>query len=264
MKKRITILTLSILLAASAAACGAQETAPAVTETAQTEAVQTTAQTIEGDVALPQEGAPEAQTQDAQAEASDDAQEAGEDAAASEGDGRFGPLFLKYVRNLVQDGEYTISMRQSGITMVTTASGGSTALDSNVSDVLHITMINKDGQYYMIMHNTSKYAELTAADYAKQADSLETATLELDNVTYKESGTDTVGGKQYSTETYDEGERGSVTYYFDDTGLVRAKVVKNGVVTDVESFTIRDEADMDMLTIPANYTKVSGASALWS
>ena len=266
MGKRIMMCLLTAALAVSFASCGAQENAPAETTGTQTETLpQSTARMAEGDLALPQQRGETEDAQDSAAGGQDAAETQPEqDAAQEQPVGQYGPLFQKYVRALVDDGAYTIAMRQSGITMVTAVSGEDSALDTDMAGVLRITLINKDGKYYMLMNGTKKYTEMTQEEYRKQADSLQTANVDLSNVKYRESGTETIGGKQYSTETYDEGTRGSVTYFFTGDGLARVRVVKDGKTNDVESFTIRDDADADMFVIPSDYTHVDDASQLMS
>ena len=247
----------ALVLVLGISACG--KTAPAETQSAAPTEVPPS-RTAEGDIASPIEGTRPSSAAD-EAAAPTDAVTSGTTAADSpaETQGDYGPLFQKYVRERVTDGDYTISMRQSGIAMVTTVSGKDSAVESDMSGVLRIRLVNKDGSYYMLSESTKKYAEMTAEDYAKQADSLQNAALDLSNVRYQSSGTETIGGKTYQTERYDEGERGSVTYFFTDAGLARARVVKNGVTSDIESFTVRDEADTDLLDIPSDYVKVEPA-----
>ena len=255
----LTGLTATLLLLALAA-CG---TAPQPVQTTepQSAAVATSEQRpAEGDIALPE------QTTAAQSvpETANDMPErttAQTTTTAAPADD-FGPLFQKYVRDLVSDGDYTVSMRQSGISMVTTVSGKNSALESDMAGVLTIRLINRDGSYYMLMPGKKKYAEMTAEDYARQADSLESTALDLSGVHYQSSGAETVGGTTYRTETYNEDGRGSVTYYFTDAGLQRTRVVKDGKTTDVESFTVRDDADASLFEIPSDYVKVSDPSQL--
>ena len=197
MRKRILFCALAVLLVLTAASCGTPQTSGGtqsvpLTDTAGQEATRTP----QYDPALPQdrEDAPgmpgDTPTNAEESEAANPAQ------TASQPEGKFGPLFEQYVHSPVSDGAYTISMQQSGISMVTTVTGGDSALDSNMANVLHITLINQGGKYYMLMHGTKKYAEMTAEDYAKQVASLQTASLDLENVRFLESGTQTVGGKQ--------------------------------------------------------------------
>ena len=264
MLKRILTAAAGLVLLAAMAACGATTTPPEPATVPQSTQTVTSERTAEGDIALPEQAVPTSTPEQAD-EASQ--QTALQQAAATQTTtaataGEFGPLFQKYVRDLVSDGDYTVSMRQSGVTMVTAVSGKDSALESNMAGVLQIRLINQNGNYFMLMPSTKKYAEMTAEDYAKQASSLESTALDLTGVRYRKSGSETIAGKTYQTETYDEEGRGSVTYFFTDAGLQRARVVKDGKTTDVESFTVRDEAQGDLFVIPSDYVKVSDPSQL--
>ena len=265
MHKRIRILCIGLMLAVLLTACGASpENTPTTEPATQSTTADVSDRAAEGDIASPADISQSADVSHSEATAASTAapqkETSAQTTAAASGD--FGPLFQKYVRDLVDDGEYTITMRQSGMTMETAVRGKESALESNVANVLQIRLINRDGSYFMLMPGTKKYAEMTAEDYAQQASSLQSATLDLSGMHYEKSGTDTVDGKTYRTETYSEDGRGSVTYYFNDAGLQRARVVKDGKTSDVESFTVRDGADGDLFVIPSDYVKVSEPSQL--
>lgn len=260
-KNRIGRLLMCVLLIAMTAACA--QTEPAEPSQTQTQPAQTTAVTAaraeDADMASPQTSrADDAQTPSR----TDGTQTTQQSASAPTQTGRYGPLFQQFIRDLVDDGDYTVSMRQTGITIVTAVSGGDSAVDSDMAGVLHITLIHRGDKYYMLMHGTKKYAEMTEDAYEDQVKSLESAALELQNVQLLETGEQTVAGKRYRTETYDEGEHGTVTYYFTDTGLARAEVLRNGKTTALESFTVRDAADADLFEIPAGFTLVEDPAQL--
>ena len=176
-----------------------------------------------------------------------------------------GPLFRKYVRERVDDGVYTMRTKQSGLTLVTTFSGDDSVLESNAAGLLQLTLIHKDGQYFMVCGNTKKYVELTAEEYEKQAGStLQKASLNLDGMHLRQTGEQTVGGRKYSTEIYDEGDLGTVTYFFDDSGLRRSTVDKNGTITQIETMEILDEADPAAFEIPQGYTLITDPGQLFN
>ena len=265
-RKRIAIVFAALPLVLVMTACG-QRAQPVPTTDAPTLQTETAAsRAAEGDIAAPADDTRESATASGSSDLSVPQPETPTaettQSVSVNTQGEFGPLYQKYVRDYVVDGEYTVTMRQSGITMVTTVSGKDSALESNMAGVLHIRLINRDGNYFMLMESTKKYAEMTAEDYAKQADSLQNTTMDLSGVRYKSSGTETIAGKTYQTELYDEEGRGSVTYFFTDTGLARARVVKNGTTSEIESFTVRDAADRTMFDIPSDYVKVSDPSQL--
>ncbi len=245
------------ILAATFAGCGKQ------TQTAQTTTApqSTTAadRQAEGDIASPRE----TQAQPAQPEPSQPPETpAAAQTAAAPSDAQFGPLFQQFVRDKVADGSYTLRTEQSGMRMVMTMSGKDSALESDAAGILHFTLISKGGQYYMVMHTTKKYAQLSAEDYAKQADSLENAALQLDKLRLQSTGEETAGGKTYRTETYDEGDVGTVTYFFDETGARRTRVVKDGKTSFTDVFEVSGDADGAAFEIPAGYTRVADPSLL--
>ena len=258
MHKRWLPTVCLLALLAALTGCGStaqpQESATAAEQT--TVSAETTQ--AQGDIAEPGARPAQTQTQTQPSAAQTQAQQSTDPAAESS----FGPMFQKFVRDPVADGTYTIRFKQAGMSIVTTVDGRDSVLESNASGILHFTLINKDGKYYMLMHNTEKYAEMSAEAYAEQADSLQTASFDLDKLEYQKSGEATVSGKKYSTETYDEGERGVVTYYFDDTGLRRARVVKDGKTSEIDTFEVSDKADAAAFEVPSGYTLVEDPAQL--
>ena len=256
MYKKLFALLFAAVLTVSLAGCGQK---PQTVET--TAGPQTTAagRQAEGDIAAPQET--QAQSTVQQPQSAETSAPAGQTQASS-AEAKFGPLFQKYVRDKVADGSYTLRTEQSGMRMVMTMSGKDSALESDAAGILHFTLISKGGQYYMVMHNTKKYAQMSAEDYAKQADSLENAAVQLDNLRLQSTGEETVNGKTYQTETYDEGDLGTVTYFFDETGAKRTRVVKDGKTNIADVFEVSGDADGAAFEIPAGYTLVSDPSQL--
>ncbi len=176
-----------------------------------------------------------------------------------------GPLFGQYVRDRVADGVYTMRSKQSGLTLITTFSGEDSVLESDAAGLLRLTLIHKDGHYFMVCGSTQKYVELSAEEYEKQAgETLKKSSLHLENMHLKQTGEQTVGGKKYSTEIYDEGDLGTVTYYFDDSGLRRSSVDRNGTVTEIDTMEVLDEADPAAFEIPQGYTRITDPSQLFT
>ena len=252
-KRGLCALLCLMLLALSACTKGAPK-APETTASAPTAA--TPERQAEADMASPDAKEPET--------AQSAATETGTQASPAQ-NADIGPLFQKFVRERVDDGVYTMRTKQSGLSLVTTFDGDDSVLDSDAAGLLRLTLIRKGGEYYMLCGNTKNYVELTAEEYAKQAgDTLKNAKLRLDNMHLKETGEQTVGGKKYSTEVYDEGDLGTVTYYFDDSGLRRSTIDKNGTVSTVDPMEILDEADPAAFEIPAGYVKIADASQLFT
>ncbi|MBQ7541286.1 MAG: hypothetical protein IJT44_03230 [Clostridia bacterium] len=259
MPKRFLALLSVLLLSAALTACG--EVAPPE-ETSATNGTTTTAvQQAQGDIATPQNSTTAADASSAPAQQADGPQ-AQTTQVETPANTQFGPLYQKFVREPVADGVYTLSTSQSGMRMIMTTDGKNSVLESDAAGILHFTLISKDGQYYMLMHNTKKYAQMTSEEYKKQADSLGNAAVRLDGVQLLRTGSETVAGTTYSTETYDEGNMGTVTYFFDDTGVRRARVVKDGKTTDSDVFEISGDADASAFEIPDGYTLVSDPSQL--
>lgn len=167
-----------------------------------------------------------------------------------------GPLFRQHVINEISDGTYTMKFKQLGIRLITTIDGGNSVIESNASGILQITLISKDGRYFMVVPTTKKYVEMSAAEYAEQVESFSGVSVSFEGIKLIETGEETVMGTVYKTETYDEGDRGTVTYYFTDDGLKKLKSVKDGKVNDVETFEISSEVDASAFDIPENYTLV--------
>ncbi len=167
-----------------------------------------------------------------------------------------GPLFRQHVVNEVSDGSYTMKFKQLGIRLITTISGRNSVIESDASGIIRITLINKDGRYYMLVPTTKKYVEMTADEYAQQVESFNSVSVSFEGIRLIETGEETVRGITYKTETYDEGERGTVTYYFTDDGLKKLKSLKDGKVNDVETFEITSDVDLSVFDIPDGYIKV--------
>ena len=259
-KKIFAWMMTAAILAVTFAGCGKQ-TQPAQSTTAPQSTTAADRQ-AEGDIASPQstQAQPAQPAQPEPPQQTETPPAAQTTAAAS--DAQFGPLFQQFVRDKVADGSYTLRTEQSGMRMVMTMSGKDSALESDAAGILHFTLISKGGQYYMLMHNTKKYAQMSAEDYAKQADSLESAALQLDKLRLQSTGEETVGGKTYRTETYDEGDVGTVTYFFDETGARRTRVVKDGKTSIADVFEVSGDADAAAFEIPAGYTLVADPSLL--
>ena len=250
MHKRILALVSALALLAALTACGRRETdvptVPPATET-QTAA----APEAGGDIASPQQKPTAGTKTTAAAEtqttaAPDEAQTA---AAKS------GSLFQKYVRDKVSDGAYTLRTEQPGMKLVIAVDGSDNAVDSDAG-LLRFALVHKDGNYYMIMHTSKRYTKMTEEEYKKQVSSINTSAVDFDRMRFLESGSETGNGKRYDTETYNEGEQGVVTYFFDDTGVCRTRVVRDGKTTETDVFAVSDDADAAAFEIPSDYTLV--------
>lgn len=255
MQKRILALLAAAALVLSMSACGGEadpqeSTADSVT--------QTTAFTAQGDIASPagQPGETAANTAVSSGTATTQKQPEKE---------QLGTLFQTMVRDRVRTGTYTVKFKQSGMSMVTSVSGKDSVIESNAAGLLQFTLINKGGEYFMLTPSTRKYVQLSSEDYAEQADSLGAASsMELDDLVLQKTGTETLSGKKYNTETYDEGSRGTVTYFFDDTGLRKARVVKDGKTSMVDTFEVVTGVDASVFEIPADYVQVSDPGQLFA
>ena len=261
MRKRIMALVSALALLAALAACGRRESA-APDETQAAQPATTAAREAEGDIASPQEQ-PQTQPQTTAA------QEVGTQPSftpdeAEELNTNTGPLFQKYVREKVADGTYTLRTEQSGMKIIITADGGNSVIESDAAGLLRFSLVHKDNSYYMVMHTSKKYTQMSEEAYKKQVSSVGSAGVDLDGMLFRESGTESVNGKRYSTETYDEGEQGIVTYFFDETGVQRTRIVKNGKTSETDVFAVSDGADASAFEIPADYTAVSDPAQLMS
>jgi hypothetical protein len=255
MHRRILAWISALALLATLTACGQRtEDTPTGTQPA---AVQTTdGVEADGDIASP-EAAP--QTQPTKADAGPDADEPDETPQTETGDGA---LFQKHVRDKVSDGTYTMRTEQSGVKIIISVDGKDSAIESDAAGLLRFSLVHQGADYYMVMHTTKKYAKMDESEYQKQVDSIGSSAVALEGLKYLSSGTETVNGKQYSTETFDEGEHGVVTYFFDDTGVRRSRVVKDGKTNDIDVFVVSADADAAMFEIPADYTLVSEPAEL--
>lgn len=261
MHKRLLALAASAVLLASFAGCTEKAPQSAPSTTAGAAETTTLAAAGQDDIAAPQTtltGVFRETTQPTQLFS----EERTTQAAAETANGEFGPLFQKYVRSKVSDGSYTLTTEQSGVRVVMTVNGKDSALASDAAGVLSFTLISKDDRYEMLINTTKKYTHLSAEDYAKQAQSISSASLQLEGLRLISQGSETIGGKTYSTETYDEGSIGTVTYFFDDTAVRKTRVVKDGKTNLTDVFEVSDEADLSLLEVPAGYTLVSDPSQL--
>lgn len=256
MQKRIIALLSAAVLVLSMSACGEADKQP---DTTVPEAVQTSRFEPQGDIALPNER-PQTQTAQGATSAATSANTTNRPSNAE----KIGPLFRSMVRERVRTGTYTVRFKQSGMSVITSVSGNDSALESNAAGLLQFTLINKDGRYYMLVPTTKKYVELSDEDYKEQANAFGDSMVELDDLVLQSSGAETLGGKKYNTETYDEGSRGTVTYFFDDTGLRKARVVKDGKTSMVDTFEVVTGVDASVFEIPAGYTLVSDPGQLFA
>ena len=255
MQKRILALLAAAALVLSLSACGGEadpqeSTADSVT--------QTTAFTAQGDIAFPAEQPGETAANTAVSSGTATTQKQPEKE-------QLGTLFQTMVRDRVRTGTYTVKFKQSGMSVVTSVSDKDSVIESNAAGLLQFTLINKGGEYSMLTPSTRKYVQLSSEDYAEQADSLGAASsMELDDLVLQKTGTETLSGKKYNTETYDEGSRGTVTYFFDDTGLRKARVVKDGKTSMVDTFEVVTGVDASVFEIPADYVQVSDPGQLFA
>ena len=261
MHRRILALASALALLAALTGCG-QRAAQTPTET-QTTAAQTTAMVeAQGDIASPQA---QPQTQAQTTQEAETSHSSGEEAVeALPEDTGDGVLFQKYVRDKVSDGTYTMRTEQSGVKIIISMDGDDSAIESDAAGLLRFSLVHRGSDYYMIMHTTQKYAKMNESEYKSQVDSLGSSALALKGIRYLSSGTETINGKQYRSESFDEGKQGIVTYFFDETGVRRSRVVKNGKTNDIEVFNVSADADASMFEIPADYTQVSGPGELMS
>lgn len=261
MHRRILAFVSALVLLAALTACGKRETA-VPTEPAVTQAQTAAARDAEGDIASPQ-AQPQTQPQEQPPEDTT-AQPVITPDEAEAMNTNTGPLFQKYVREKVADGTYTLHTEQAGVKIVIAVDGDESAIDSDAAGLLHFSLVHKDGSYYMLMHTTKKYVKMTEAEYKKQVSDVGSTGIDLDGMLFRESGSQTVNGKRYDTETYDEGEQGVVTYFFDGTGVRRTRVVKNGQTSDTDVFTVSADTDASVFEIPSDYTLVSDPAQLLS
>ena len=166
------------------------------------------------------------------------------------------------MREKVADGTYTLRTEQSGMKIIVSADGDDSAMESDAAGLLHFSLVHRDGSYYMIMHTTKKYTQMSEEEYKKQADTFGSSTVDFSRMQFQSSGSETVGGKVYSAETYDEGDQGTVKYFFDETGVQRTRVVKDGKTNLTDVFSVSADADRSMFDIPAGYTLVSEPAQL--
>lgn len=254
MYKKLFALLIAGTFAVSLTGCG--HSAPEA-QTAAPQTVTTTGQQAQGDVDVPQE------TQAQQTSAQDTGTTApAQQTTAAAAEAQIGPLFQKFVRDKVADGTYTLMTEQSGMRVVMTVLGEDSAVESDAMGLLHFTLISKYGQYYMVLHNSGKYAQMSAEEFAEKVGSLSGSAVQMDNMRLQTTGTEKVNGQSYELETYDEGELGTVTYYFDDTGVRRTRVVKGGKTTVSDVFEVTDEADSSVLEIPSGYVRVDDPAQL--
>lgn len=253
MQKRIIALLSAAVLVLSMSACGEADTQP---DTTVPETSQTNRFAGEGDIAVPTDRGETAAPTGTTATTGSTTQKPSDDAS------KIGPLFQTMVRERVRTGTYTVRFKQSGMSVVTSVSGKDSAFESNAAGLLQFTLINKGGRYFMTMPTTKKYVELSSEDYKEQANAFGDSSMELDDLTLTQTGTETLGGKKYNTETYDEGSRGTVTYFFDDTGLRKARVVKDGKTSMVDTFEVVTGVDASVFEIPADYVEVSDPGQL--
>ncbi len=253
-KRWFCALTALLLFALSG--CGQSAPRPEETNTLTETAAQTTERQAEADMASPDTLAPK-ETEAAPTEAP-----AAETPAES---ADIGPLFRTFVGDRVADGVYTLRSKQSGLALITTFSGDDKSLDSDAAGLLRLKLICKGGKYYMLCGTTKKAVELSAQEFEKQAGAtLKSVALRLDNMHLKETGEQIVDGKKYSTEVYDEGDLGTVTYFFDESGLRRSSIKKDGKVTQIDPMEVLDEADPAAFEIPADYTMIDDPSQLFN
>lgn len=261
MHKRILAYAMALALAASLTACG-RDGAKTPAETQTTAAQTTAAREAEGDVASPQPTT--AQPDEPQTDAAQNAESPEETPDETPpADAQTGLLFQKFVRDKVSDGSYTLRTEQAGMKFIVSVDGKDSAIESDAAGILRFSLVHRDGSYYMIMHSTKKYTKMSEEEYKKQISSLDSsAAVNLDGMRYRSGGTESVDGKTYYTETYDEGEQGVVTYFFDDTGVRRTRVVKGGKTTVSDVFTVSPDADASMFEIPTDYTLVAEPAQL--
>ena len=255
MQKRILALLAAAALVLSLSACGGEADPQESTANSVT---QTTAFTAQGDIASPAEQPGETAANTAVSSGTATTQKQPEKE-------QLGTLFQTMVRDRVRTGTYTVKFKQSGMSVVTSVSDKDSVIESNAAGLLQFTLINKGGEYFMLTPSTRKYVQLSSEDYAEQADSLGAASsMELDDLVLQKTGTETLSGKKYNTETYDEGSRGTVTYFFDDTGLRKARVVKDGKTSMVDTFEVVTGVDASVFEIPADYVQVSDPGQLFA
>ena len=254
MHKRILAFLLSLALLLCLTACGQS---PAQTPAQTTETQTTAAREAEGDIAPPQE-----QPQTTQPQETTQPIITPSEAAAM--DTNTGPMFQKFVREKVADGTYTLHTEQAGMKITVSADGADSAIESDAAGILRFSLVHKDGAYYMIMHTTKKYTQMSEQEYKKQVSDVGSAAVDLDGMQFRQSGTESLDGRSYATETYDERDQGVVTYFFDDTGVRRTRVVKDGKTSVTDVFSVSADADASMFEIPAGYTLVSDPAQLLS
>ncbi|MBQ3150063.1 MAG: hypothetical protein IJB86_02325 [Clostridia bacterium] len=167
-----------------------------------------------------------------------------------------GPLMEQYVINKISDGSYTMRFKQLGVRLITTIDGSNSVIESNASGILQITLIAKDGRYFMLVPTTKKYVEMSAEEYAEQAASFNNVSVSFEGIKLIGQGEETIMGVNYQTETYDEGERGTVTYFFTEDGLKKLRSVKDGKTNDVDTFEISSDVDLSVFEIPDGYRQV--------
>ena len=112
-------------------------------------------------------------------------------------------------------------------------------------------MINDDSRSYSVA-DTTEEDEQEAVSYQDYLVDEEVAVVPV------ETGKETIDGKEYTFESFDN-EGQVITYYFDDNGDMRYCSTEVDGNKEIVNFTISclDEPDMSVFEIPADYTEVS-------
>lgn len=175
-----------------------------------------------------------------------------------------GALYEKYVYNRVRSANYTLRFRKDGLRLTVSVDNGNTAFESEAAGLLHFSLIHKDGDYFLLSRTTRKYAVITAEEFAKQASEIDIGEMDFDRMRLRSSGEETIAGKKYRTEVYDEGDTGVVTYFFDEEGLRRSRIVRNGQTNEIEMFEVSAGTEATAFRVPDGYTRTDNPGALFT
>jgi hypothetical protein len=170
-----------------------------------------------------------------------------------------GENLQKYVIDVIETGRYTMTVQVAaeGMKMDYTAviSGKNSMQELNMSGLMTIRLVRKDGGCYLISPKGKRYAEISTDEFEEQLEAIESYSMEFRSMSLTDTSKVTKNGKNYVVETYRDKEGKISKFYFRNNTLEMVELADGGNL-QVRKFTISPKADESKIAVPSGYKKV--------
>ncbi len=183
-------------------------------------------------------------------------------ATTNKSQGGIGDNLQKYVVDIVETGQYTMTVEATSdglkLDYVGIISGENTMQEMNMLGLMTIRLVSLDGKCYLLSPKGKRYAEISFEEFEKQLETIKNFSLEFKGLSLTDTQKVTKNGKEYVVETYKDADGKVSKYYFRNNALELIEIEKNSK-SETMKYTISPEIDKSKIAVPSGYKKVANA-----